>query len=406
MLEIKEYFKIAIRNLRARRLRSWLTILGIVVGVFLIISLLSLSQGLEQTILQQLKMMGKDVVMVFPGDVSDIMATFAGGMELSSEDLRAIEQTKGVEMVVPMVWKGESMRYQGKTKIVLLYGYPLREAQDFLKDDLGWSMEKGEWPTPGKRQIIVGNLVPKEIFPGMRTETRAYIKGKEFVIKGILKSLGSKQDDSMVGMDLPLFREITGKKKGAQFAFAKISPNSSAEEVAKKIKEKLGQTQKRKIGQEDLSFSVITNEKAGGIAGSILTVIQVVVFAFASIAIVVGGIGIMNTMFTSVRERTREIGIMKAMGAQNTDVLFIFLIEAGVIGLIGGIGGTFLGAVFGKLVETYGQVHPMFYFKASITPGLLAFGLGFSFGIGCLSGLFPATMAAKLKPVQALRRLE
>jgi len=114
----------------------------------------------------------------------------------------------------------------------------------------------------------------------------------------------------------------------------------------------------------------------------------------------------MNTMFTSIRERTREIGIMKAIGAKNSAVLSIFLIEAGVIGFLGGIGGTILGVLFAKLIEFYGQIHPVFYFSASITPGLIIFGLVFSLLVGCLAGFFPARRAAKLKPVEALRRYE
>lgn len=114
----------------------------------------------------------------------------------------------------------------------------------------------------------------------------------------------------------------------------------------------------------------------------------------------------MNTMYTSVRERTREIGIMKAVGAKNSAVLTIFLFESGIIGIIGGIGGTLLGIILAKSIEIYGQAHPMFYITASVSPGLIIFGLVFSFLVGCLSGLFPARKAAKLKPVEALRHYE
>jgi len=144
----------------------------------------------------------------------------------------------------------------------------------------------------------------------------------------------------------------------------------------------------------------------GEIAGSILMLIQVAVFAFASIAIIVGGIGIMNTMFTSVRERTREIGIMKAIGATNNAVLAIFLMEAGIIGFGGGIGGTILGILAAKLLEAYSRINPIFYLNPSVTPGLILFGLFFSFFVGSLAGFFPARKAATLKPVEALRRYE
>ena len=111
-------------------------------------------------------------------------------------------------------------------------------------------------------------------------------------------------------------------------------------------------------------------------------------------------------MFTSVRERTREIGIMKAVGAKNSTILMIFLFEAGIIGFVGGLGGTLLGVILAKGIQIYGQVHPVFYFNASITPGLILFGLFFSFAVGCIAGLLPARAAAKLRPVEALRRYE
>ena len=136
---------------------------------------------------------------------------------------------------------------------------------------------------------------------------------------------------------------------------------------------------------------------------SIMAIIQIVILGFASIAIIVGGIGIMNTMFTSVKERTREIGILKAIGATNKTINLIFLFEAGIIGLIGGVGGTLLGAFFAKIIETYAKMSGLYYLKASVGLSLIAFGLLFSFTIGCLSGLLPARRAAQLKPVDALR---
>ncbi|PIQ07385.1 MAG: hypothetical protein COW72_00600, partial [Candidatus Nealsonbacteria bacterium CG18_big_fil_WC_8_21_14_2_50_37_10] len=184
---------------------------------------------------------------------------------------------------------------------------------------------------------------------------------------------------------MSIYQNLTGEKKGsAQAALVKIEEGASVNKVAENIKENLQETEKRRAGAAASNFLVITSEKMSGIAGSVLGVIQFVIVIFASIAIVVGGIGITNTMFTSVRERTREIGIMKAIGAKNNTVLLIFLIESGIIGFGGGIGGTALGVLFAKIIEQYGQVHPIFYFSASITPGLIIFGLLFSFLVGGL----------------------
>jgi putative ABC transport system permease protein len=400
---LREYFKIAIRNLRTRRLRSWLTILGIVIGVFLIMSLMSLSEGLKQTVLKQLKAIGKDVVMIIPGDISDIMTTMMGSVELTKDDLGAIEKTKGVEAVLPWTYKGEIMKYQGNSKTVILFGIDLKNSQKVYEEDLGFDLIEGRWPISGKRELLVGNIIPKNVFPGLKTGTKAVIKGKQFEIVGILKSLGSKQDDSMIGMDMDIFRSITGKKEGAGQAVAKIAPGFSPDQVAEKIKDNLLKTRKRQRGEEEASFSVLTNEAMTGMVSNIMGIIQLVVFAFASIAIIVGGIGIMNTMYTSVRERTREIGVLKALGARRSAITAIFFIESGIIGMVGGIGGMILGLGSAKLVELFGQFHPILYISASITPGLVVFGFVFSFLVGCISGFLPARQAANLKPVDALR---
>lgn len=400
---LKEYIKIAIRSLRTRPLRSWLTMFGIVIGIFLVMSLLSLSQGIKTAVMQQLRMMGKDLIMIMPGEITDIMTTFAGGLELTDDDIKAIKKTKGVDMIIPMTYKGEVMRYQGEKRTVLLCGIPLKESLDIFKTDMGFELIEGRWPMPGKREIFVGYLVPEEIFSGMKTKTQITFKGKQFEVVGILKSVGSKQDDSQVYMDLDVYREITGERTGAKMAMAKVNPGYSTEEVVKNIKQNLAESRKRRRGEDLPSYTVISSEKMTDIVGNIMGLIQIAIFGFASIAIVVGGIGIMNTMYTSVHERIREIGIMKAVGARRKTIISIFLIESGIFGLVGGIGGIILGLGLAKMVEIYCQAQNMFILKASITPQLVLFGLSFSFLIGCIAGYFPARSASKLKPVDALR---
>jgi len=404
MAKIKEYIKIAVRNLRTRRLRSWLTILGVIIGIFLIVSLLSLSEGIKTAILSQLKMMGKDLVMVMPGgNVNDLLTTMMGGTKLTEENLKAIKNTAGVKFMVPMNWKSEVMRYGGDKKTVLLYGNSWKDALDIYINDMGWSLADGRWPVPGKRELIVGSLVPEKIFPGLRAGAKATIKGKQFEVVGILNSIGNKQDDLMVGIDLAIFKQITGERKGARFAFAKIKAGYPVEEVVKQIKKNLEETEKRKKGEDTASFTVLTSEKVTNVIGNVMQIIQVAVFALASVAIIVGGIGIMNTMYTSVHERIKEIGIMKAVGAKNKTITTIFLIESGIFGMIGGIGGTALGLALAKIVEIYFQFHPLLYLRASTSPGLVVFSLVFSFLVGCISGYLPARSASKLNPVEALR---
>jgi len=409
MEQVKEYFYIALRGLRTRSLRSWLTILGIVIGVFLIISLLSLSEGLKSTINKQLQALGGEMVMVMPGGDEDFLSGMIfGGAKLEKADLEAIKKAEGVDTVIGYSYTGTPARYKEEAKQIAIAGLdPWKESLEIMTVFQGWSLAAGRWPSKGN-QILIGSHVADGIFSKkVKVESEMVIKGRKFEVAGVLKSLGNQQDDSMVYMDMNVYQGLTGEKRGtAAYAMAKLEKGVDENVVAEAIEEALEKTRKRRFGTDEADFSVITSERMGDITGTILGIIQFVIIGFASIAILVGGIGITNTMFTSVREKTREIGIMKAIGAKNSAVLSIILFEAGIIGLLGGIGGTLLGSILAVGINYYGQTNPAFYFTTSVSPGLIVFGLAFSFFIGCAAGFFPARSATKLKPVEALRRYE
>lgn len=377
--------------------------LGVVIGVFLIVSLMSLSEGIKTALMQQLRMMGKDLIMVFPGEISDLATMMAGGLELTEDDISAIKKAEGVEKIVPLNYKGEAVRHEGKVKTILINGVSFEDGMDILKSDFGWSMKEGDWPSLGKKEIIVGSAVPTDLFPGMRIGDEVVINGKKFLVSGVLKSLGNKQDDSTITADLDLFKDITGARKGAKFVLARVKQGYEVDEVVENIKVELLETRKRVRGLDSPSFSVLSSEKVADIVSSILGMIQIAIFGFASIAIIVGGIGIMNTMYTSVHERIKEIGIMKAVGAKNKNIITIFLIESGFFGLFGGLGGMVLGLGLAKAVEFVVKTTGNLYLQASITPQLIIFSLGFSFLLGCVAGYLPARSASKLNPVDALR---
>ncbi len=406
---IREYFKIALRNIKTRRLRSFLTVLGIVIGVFLIISLLSLSEGLKSTINKQLQSLGGKMVMVMPGSGDDIFTSLMfGGSKLQKEDIEAIKRADGVDKVIGFSYTGSVARYYDESKQVALNGYePWREGLEVLSLFSGWELAEGRWPAKGN-EILIGSRVAADIFSRrVKVGSEMTIKGKKFVVAGTLKSLGNQQDDGTVYMDMVAFQDLTGEKRGtASYAMVKIIEGTDENEVAAEIESKLKETRKRRMGTDEADFTVVTSEKMGDLAGNILGVIQIVIISFASIAILVGGIGITNSMFTSVRERTREIGIMKAIGATNSAILSIFMIEAGIIGIFGGLGGLLMGTLLSKAVDYYTSFNPSMYLTTTIAPWMIVFALVFSFFIGSAAGFFPARAAAKLKPVDALRRFE
>ena len=174
-------------------------------------------------------------------------------------------------------------------------------------------------------------------------------------------------------------------------------------ETAENIKKALREDRGLDEGEED--FSVETAEQSIATIGTILSIINLVVAGIAAISLIVGGVGIMNTMYTSVLERTREIGIMKAVGARNKDVMYLFLFESGMLGLAGGLIGAVLGLGFAFFVSTVASVAvPSIGFGVSFSPNLFFFSIFFALGIGTLSGILPALQASRLEPVEALRK--
>jgi len=406
---IKQYLNLALRNIKTRKLRSWLTILGIVVGIFLVVALISLSSGLRNSIMTQLQALGGDVIFVMPGSMENMMMMMAGGQKLSEHDIDAIRKVRGAEVVLPVSQKAELMRYNNEQKAVFLQGMPWDEGEDFLTSFQGWDLQEGRWPTPGKRELVIGSMVTEKDFFGKTMEPgdKATINGRTFTVVGILKSLGNQTDDSSVYLDLAVFKETTGEKTGeAQAVMVQVREGYDTDEVAAEIEEALEEVRRRRRGEDVFDFSVITSESMNNIAGGITGAIQAAVFLFAGISILVGGLGIMNTMYTAVRERTREIGVLKAVGARSKDVIMIILFESGIIGLIGGAGGVIFGLIVAKLVENATKGSTAFVIEAYMPFSLIFFGLFFSFLIGCLSGYLPARKAAKLKPTEALRSYE
>jgi putative ABC transport system permease protein len=401
----KEYFKIALHNLRARSLRSWLTILGIVIGIFLVVSLFSLSEGLKESVMKELRMMGGDMIMIFPGDASDMMTTMiGGGIELDNKDIEAVKRADGVDVVLEMPYTGAMVRHLQQTEMAFIYGIIFDEAIPVLNENLGWEVVQGEFPRTGRREIMVGNLVPKDVFPELEVGDSVTIKGKNFIVSGVLRSLGNRQDDLAIALDLADFRDVTGKREGSPMAFVKIKPGYDVDIVIENIERELETSTVRRRDQDKPSFTIMSSETVTDMVGSIMGMLQLAVLAFASIAIIVGGIGIMNTMYTSVRERTKEIGILKAVGAKRSHITSIFLFESGIIGFIGGIGGVALGLALAFIVQiAFSGEGAMFYLEAHVSPFLVIFGLAFSFLIGCFSGFLPARQAAKMEPVDALR---
>ena len=251
--------------------------------------------------------------------------------------------------------------------------------------------------------MIGYTLANKEVFgKKMRIGNKVVLDDVKFDIVGVLKRVGDPFADSGIIISEADARLLLNESEAYSYLIAQSAKTENPEVVGKRIEKAIRRDRHQKEGKED--FKVETASDLIASFNVVLNIIQVVFVGIAAISLLVGGIGIMNTMFTAVLERTREIGVMKAIGARNSDVLGLFLIESGLLGLAGGVIGVILGAAISKGVEFGantafgpGTIH------ASFPPALIIGALLFSFVIGAISGVLPARRASKLKPVEALR---
>jgi putative ABC transport system permease protein len=240
--------------------------------------------------------------------------------------------------------------------------------------------------------------IGKEIFVG----NRVTIKGKEFEVVGTLKKKGSFTVDNVILMNEEQMKRLFGLNDTYNVIIAKVSRGTEMSAAKERIEDYLRKERNVKKGEED--FSVESPQQTLKNVDSVLFAVQIFIYVIAGISIIVGGIGIANTMYTSVAERTKQIGIMKSVGARNRDILNLFLAESGLLGLVGGIIGviTGLGIAYGlAFIGSAALDTDLIRVNASLS--LIISALIFSFLIGSVSGLLPAIQASKLKPVEALR---
>lgn len=377
-------------------LRSTLTVLGVVIGIVFIVALLSLSEGLKNSIVNLMGVMGTDVLLITPGkEGTPIGSAIISGITFNSENLRTVRQTEGVKAAYPMSTNSFTFEYGSEKQAVSVSGIP-REAIELFEATHGFYLESGRWFEEGRSEVVLGGKLAKKVFDKeISVGSKIHLDGKKFVVVGVLKEMGTT-DDYEATTSYTTMGDLTGKEKMLIIA-AQTYPGADMDATAAKIKKKLEEER----GVED--FAVMTNKKVLETVNSVLSLIELFLTSIAAVALVVGAVGIMNTIYMSVYERTREIGVMKAIGATNLDIIMIFVIESGIIGLAGGVAGLIIGFVFAKNIEYIAIESGFRFLKASITPLFMLEVLAFSFIIGVVAGILPAKAAADLKPAEALR---
>ena len=389
---ISDYFILAINSILHRRLRSWLTIVGIVIGVAAIIALISLSLGLQGTIEAQFEAFGADRILVAaqgfqgPGTASE---------GLTDKDVETLEKMGVFESVSSGSAGPGEVEFHNEIKFPTIFGG--RNAKELLES--GTELREGRYIDDNDGfSTLIGSSVADDLFDDkVRLRIKLKIAGHDFRVVGILEPVGNQQDDNTIYITLDKYREIFSQEdEEVGFISAQIKPGSDILSIQKRVEREL----KRARGDEN--FQVVTPTQILEQINQVLGVVQYVLVGIAAISLLVGGIGIMNSMYTTVLERTKDIGIMKAIGATNNQILLVFLIESGLMGLVGGFFGVLIGTLISLAIGNF-STQAGFKLVVELNFPLMIFGLLFAFIVGIVSGLWPARQASRLKPVEALR---
>lgn len=391
---IKDFLKISVKNLKNRSIRSWITTSGVVISVAAIIILILVSNGLKFAINEQFNKMGSN--RVFISAAAGQPGLRAG---LTESDLDSLERMGEFEYITPFLMDmGSEVEYGREKQFSMVFGYPTEDADErFASYGIGFqdgrAFRKGD-----KNVLIIGDMVQDEVFDrdvGVRNSL--VINGKKFDVVGILDAVGNSEDDKAIYMPIDDFRELYDKPDEVSFIDVTLKPGVDVDATVAKIERQLERD------RNDENFRVMSPTAMLQSFNAILGIVQGILVSIASISLLVGAVGIMNMMFTSVLERTKEIGVMKSIGARNKDVLMLFVIEAGLIGFVGGLMGSIIGAVVGYAIGEAAAAGGFALLKIQLEPWIFVFAMAFATLTGMVSGYLPAKRAAVMHPVDALR---
>jgi putative ABC transport system permease protein len=407
-------FRLALNVFLHSKLRSWLTILGIVIGIAAVVSIVSISQGAQQDLEERLGSLGADTLTVSPG--FSRAAGFGGGFRgggfergssisfdqknITKRDILTLKGVDNIKQVVGEISGSGEVSYSSKKSSLSIKGVD----ESLWKDITTEQLNQGRFLTKGDSFSVVlgGNIVTSTFEDGIPLNSQIFVEGKSFKVVGIL------EQGSTVYMPIIIARDILEEVGEEEFhtLSVKIENIELAEETVAAMEKKL-MLSRGILKEKDKDFSIVNPADRQQTIQQTLGTMTLFLTAIAAISLLVGAVGIANTMFTSVLEKTKEIGIMKAIGAKNRDVLIIFLMNSGLIGLVGGIWGVILGVFGSSFVSSLGSGGGGFtnrlFGSTIVTPELIIFALVFSVLIGMIAGVIPAYRASKLNPVDALR---
>ena len=405
LFTLAEAAAIGLGSLRVYKMRAGLTILGVVMGIMTVIGMSSVIAGLNASMAAQIQNMGSSLIFIRPHGPGERIsaeerrrrqALTEHEVQVLSRDLPAVGE------VCPLQpYFGNVIKYQDETiqGVQLIGTTPEYESVHDLSVQRGRFLVDAD-VNRGSRVVVVGLSIAETLFPYVDPVGKALtIDGRRFTVIGVLERQGKflfiDRDNIMV---IPMGSIEKSRDPRFNFIVANVKPVSPdrMDEAMGQVTEALRRTRKLRFWQDD-TFAVFTQQSLSDLYSQVTGGIYMVMIAISSIGLVVGGVGVMNIMLVTVTERTREIGVRKALGATRRDILWQFLTEAMVLTGTGGLIGVAIGGGIATVVNRFSP------FPAVLQPTWVMIGLATSMAVGLVFGLWPAAKAARLEPVEALR---
>jgi putative ABC transport system permease protein len=411
-MNILESIRLAARGLSANKMRSVLTMLGIIIGVGAVIALLSIGEGAQAAITEQIQGIGSNLIFVIPGSLTQGGASFGVGSlaSLTLEDAEAIADARNcpdVAAVAPQITRSAQVIYRNRNTNTSVVGttpeFAFVRKTEADEGDFFNTQESAS----SSRVAVLGARLASDLFDEMSPiGATIRINRVPFRVIGVLQEEGgagggSNRDDSIfvpiTTATTRLFGSVQARGGGTSVSLINVAAVSEQriDSAIQQITDLL--RQRHNIQYQDDDFTVTSQEDILGVLTQVTDVLTLFLGAIAAISLLVGGIGIMNIMLVSVTERTREIGIRKAVGAKRRDIMVQFLIEAVVLSILGGLIGIGFGALAAAVVTATGVL------DTTVSMQAVVLAVSFSLAVGLFFGLYPATRAASLNPIDALR---